>query len=255
MFRSERALLGGRLRMVAAGAAALPPDLQQAWESIGVPVLQGYGATESGGIAANSFLRHPVGKVGKPSRAQKVELAPDGEVLVSGPMVAAGYWRDPEATQLAFDDQGRYHTGDIGRIDEHGEMILIGRRKNVIVLSNGLKVYPEDIESALHAAGLGETVVLETAPGRIEAVILDTQREVAQIDAAIRQANRRLMADERVDAWRFWPDEDFPRTHTLKVRRDPVREWAIGPRTEAADSPDLPVEAPLAVPDGLPAEA
>lgn len=249
MFRSERAMLGGRLRMFAAGAAALPPDIQRAWESLGIPVMQGYGATESGGIANNSFFRHPPGKVGKPSRAQKVELAADGEVLVSGPMVAAGYWRDPEATQMAFDAQGRYHTGDIGRIDDKGELILTGRKKNVIVLSNGLKVYPEDIEASLHAAGLGDTVVLETSPGRIEAVVLGPERDTAapplplsaqeqevltaRIDAAIREANSGLMADERVDGWRMWPEADFPRTHTMKIQRDPVREWVIAARDGA----------------------
>jgi long-chain acyl-CoA synthetase len=250
MFRAERALLGGNLRTIGAGAAALPPDLQQAWESIGIPVIQGYGSTEAGGIATNNAFRHPLGKVGKPSRAQRVELAPDGEVLVSGPMVAAGYWRDPEATTLAFDDQGRYHTGDIGRLDEKGELILIGRKKNVIVLSNGLKVYPEDIEASLHAAGLGDTVVLETTPGRIEAVVLgpdadaaesmgqiahDPQLLKARIDAAIHQANANLLADERVDGWRLWPEADFPRTHTMKIQRDPVREWAIRGRANASE--------------------
>jgi long-chain acyl-CoA synthetase len=269
MFKSERAMLGGRLRMFAAGAAPLPPDVQRAWESIGIPVLQGYGATESGGIATTSYFRHPLGKVGKPSRAQKVELAADGEVLVSGPMVAAGYWRDPEATQRSWDDQGRYHTGDIGRIDEKGELILIGRKKNVIVLSNGLKVYPEDIEASLHAAGLGETVVLETAPGRIEAIVLDPEREIAstpvatsaadqrvalaaRIDAAVRHANSSLIADERVDAWRLWPDADFPRTHTMKIQRDPVREWATGGRGPA---PEIARDFRSAVRDGLGAKA
>jgi long-chain acyl-CoA synthetase len=234
MFRHERDMLGGSLRSIGAGAAALPPDIQQAWESIGVPVIQGYGATEAGGIATTNAFRHPLGKVGKPSRAQKVELAADGEVLVSGPMVAAGYWRDPDATRLAWDEHGRYHTGDIARIDERGELVLIGRKKNVIVLSNGLKVYPEDIEASLHAAGLGETVVLETAPGRIEAVVLGLERDsgstpsvAARIDTLIRQANAALTADERVDGWRIWPEEDFPRTHTMKIQRDPVREWAI----------------------------
>jgi long-chain acyl-CoA synthetase len=249
MFKAEREMLGGRLRSIGAGAAALPPDVQEAWESIGIPVIQGYGATEAGGIATTNAFHHPLGKVGKPSRAQKVELAPDGEVLVSGPMVAAGYWRDPEATQMAFDAQGRYHTGDIGRIDEKGELILTGRKKNVIVLSNGLKVYPEDIEASLHAAGLGDTVVLETMPGRIEAVVLGPERETAaavepmsvleqevmtaRIDAAIRQANASLMADERVDGWRLWPEADFPRTHTMKIQRDPVREWVVSARDRA----------------------
>jgi long-chain acyl-CoA synthetase len=263
MFKSERQMLGGRLRMLGSGAAPLPPDVQAAWESIGVPVMQGYGATEAGGISTTNFFRHPLGKVGKPHRTQTVELAADGEILVSGPMVASGYWRNPEETREFWDQQGRYHTGDIGRIDDKGELVIIGRKKNVIVLSNGLKVFPEDIESALHACGLGDTVVIETAPGRIEAVLLDPEGEIeatpviagmsaaerrdalkVRLDAAIRQANASLTAHERVDAWRLWPDADFPRTHTMKIQRDPVRAWAIGPG-----------DAPLPLREGLAAEA
>ena len=103
--------------------------MQAAWESIGIPVMQGYGATEAGGISTTSFFRHPLGKVGKPHRTQTVELASDGEILVSGPMVASGYWRNPKETREFWDEQGRYHTGDIGRIDEKGQLVIIGRKK------------------------------------------------------------------------------------------------------------------------------
>jgi len=106
--------------------------------------------------------------------------------------------------------------------------VLIGRKRNIIVLPNGFNVYPEDIEAALHAAGLGDTVVLETAPGRIEAVILNTERDADEIEAGIRAANARLTSNQRIDGWRVWPDTDFPRTHTEKIRRDPIREWAAG---------------------------
>jgi long-chain acyl-CoA synthetase len=267
-------MLGGGLRMLASGAAPLPPDVQAAWESIGMPVIQGYGATEAGGIATTNFFRHPLGKVGKPSRTQTVELAADGEILVSGPMVAAGYWRNPDETRRLWDEQGRYHTGDIGRIDDKGELAIIGRKKNVIVLSNGLKIYPEDIEAALHTAGLGDTVVVETAPGRIEAVLLDPEREMeaipmaaamsaadrrealrARVDAAIREANASLTTDERVDGWRLWPDADFPRTHTMKIQRDPVREWAVGPAAVAPAPVNVAPGVALPVGEGLAAEA
>ena len=263
MFRSELARIGGKIRIFTSGAAYLPPEVQSAWESIGIPVMQGYGATECGGVAMTSYLRHPIGKVGKPLRVANVELAPDGEILVSGPGVTAGYWRDPEATSKAWDQQGRYHTGDIGRFDEKGDLVLLGRKKNIIVLSNGLNVYPEDIEAALHGVGLGDTVVLETTPGRIEAVILDPEREMAalsmpdgmslaerqealreRIDQLVRTANDRLTQHERIDGWRLWPEPDFPRTHTQKIRRDPVRQWASSPSS-----------VPLPVRDGVGAEA
>jgi long-chain acyl-CoA synthetase len=228
MFKRELALLGGALTGVGSGAAYLPPDLQLAWESIGLPVTQGYGATECGGVAGTTPYRHPVGKVGRVTPVAKVELAPDGEILVAGPGVSAGYWRDPEATKSAWDEQGRYHTGDIGHLDKKGTLTLIGRKRNIIVLSNGLNVYPEDIEAALRDSGLGDTVVVETAPGKIEAVILNPDRELnaGRIDDMVRNANAKLTTHERVDAWRIWPEPDFPRTHSEKIRRDHVREWA-----------------------------
>ncbi len=263
MFRAELALLGGRLRAFSSGAAFLPPEVQAAWESIGLPVLQGYGATECGSVAGTNYLRHPRGKVGRKSRSATVELAPDGEILVSGPGVTAGYWRDPDATRNAWDEGGRYHTGDVGHFDSKGNLVLIGRKKNIIVLGSGLNVYPEDIEQQLHAAGLGESVVLETAPGRIEAVILEPAREMASTDvaadasqadrraalnahiaAAVAEANSRLTVHERIDAWRIWPEADFPRTHTLKIQRDPVRKWA-----------STPGSVPLPVREGAVAEA
>ena len=115
----------------------------------------------------------------------------------------------------------------------------MGRTKDIIVLPNGLNVYPEDIENALRVAGLRDTVVVETKPGRIEAVILaDPDAEPGafrtKVDGAIKAANGVLGPNQRVAGWRTWPTEDFPRTHTLKIKRDPVRRWA------ASDAP-LPV--------------
>jgi len=132
----------------------------------------------------------------------------------------------------------------------------------MIVLPNGFNVFPEDIENALHIAGIRDAVVLETTPGRIEAVVLpgegpgapqppEEQRvsrdgkpadepaagsalsevEAARIEAAIKEANRALGINQRVEGWRVWPEADFPRTHTLKVKRDLVRAWVD------ADSP------------------
>jgi long-chain acyl-CoA synthetase len=117
----------------------------------------------------------------------------------------------------------------------------MGRTKDIIVLPNGLNVYPEDIENALRIAGVRDSVVVETRPGRIEAVVLaqrDADREAVgvreSIQAAVKAANATLAVHQRVAASRVWPEDDFPRTHTLKVKRDVVRRWA------ATDEP-LPV--------------
>jgi long-chain acyl-CoA synthetase len=100
----------------------------------------------------------------------------------------------------------------------------------MIVLPNGFNVYPEDIENALRIAGVRDAVVLETDPGRIEAIVLALEKEdptetKTRIDAAVKTANGSLGPNQRIAAWRLWPGEDFPRTHTLKIKRDPIRRW------------------------------
>ena len=196
--------------------------------------------------------RRPRPGHGRPAHAARRacgSIPTDGEVQVAGPTVFQGYWRDPAATAAAFTEDGWYRTGDVGQWDSRGSLVLSGRLKDMIALPNGMKVYPEDIENALRVAGLGDTVVLETAPGRIEAVVLPpgapalaiapgaptpparprSAAEVtalrATVDQAVKAANASLGMHQRVVAWRFWPEPDFPRTHTLKVRRDQVRAW------------------------------
>jgi long-chain acyl-CoA synthetase len=251
LFRAIHARLGGALRLMVAAGAYLPPELQQGWEDLGVTVLQGYGATEVGAASATSEQDHPTGTVGRTVPPVRLRLDPtDNEILVAGPAVTPGYWRDPEATAAAIDADGWYRTGDIGRIDERGNLVLSGRKRNVIVLPNGFNVFPEDIENILEEEGLAQAVVLETEPGRIEAVILppgsmpvlssstavperpadeEGRRELeAAIDRIIKRTNERLSAHSRIAAWRLWPDPDFPRTHTLKIKRADVHAWAAG---------------------------
>jgi long-chain acyl-CoA synthetase len=257
MFRSVHSQLGGSLNLILSAAAFLPPSLQQAWEDLGVVVMQGYGATECGVASVTSREDHGLGTVGRTIPPIDVRFADDGEIIVSGPTVFGGYWRDPVTTAASFTPDGDYKTGDIGRHDDSGHLILMGRKRDIIVLPNGLNVYPEDIENALRTAGMRDAVVVETRPGHIEAIVLapgvpvlpqphelaeatrapdlhDPAHVRAVIDAAIKAANQTLAVHSRVAAWRLWPDADFPRTHTFKIQRDRVRTWA------AIDEP-LPV--------------
>lgn len=263
IFRRIHAQLGGGMRLFISSAAFLPPSLQQGWEDLGIVVMQGYGATECGFAAATSFEEHAKGTVGKPKPPTVLKLADDGEILVGGPQVFGGYWRDTEATAASLDPEGWYHTGDIGRFDDRENLILGGRKKNIIVLPNGLNVFPEDIENELRVAGLRGSVVVETAPGRIEAIVLspDTpplptpgapppaplsadERAAldARIDAIVKQTNAVLGIHQRIAAWRLWPEPDFPRTHTLKVKRTEVQAWvghdplAERPGTDGTDA-------------------
>ena len=233
VFRSVHQRLGGGFRLFISAGAFLPPALQQSWEDLGVTVLQGYGSTETASGACTTLEDHGLGTVGRPVAGTQIRIADDGEVQFRGPTLFKGYWDEPGLTAAAFTDDGWYKSGDIGHFDDSGRLILSGRKKDIIVLPNGFNVYPEDIENALRIAGIRESVVVETSPGRIEAVILpadpteDPAAAQARIGAAVKAANTKLGPNQRVAAWRVWHGEDFPRTHTLKVKRDQVRKWAV----------------------------
>jgi long-chain acyl-CoA synthetase len=253
MFRSIHDQFGGGLRLFATAGAFLPPALQQAWEDLGVIVLQGYGATETFAGACTTMDDHPLNCVGWPPRPVEMRIADDGEIQFRGPTLFKGYWDDPEATAAAFTADGWYRSGDLGQLDGKGRLHLHGRKKDIIVLPNGFNVFPEDIENALRVAGIRDSVAIETRPGRIEAVVLapglhavpGDQRATATleddapdtirntIDVAVKVANAALGPNQRIAGWRLWPEADFPRTHTFKVKRDRVRSWA------AVDAPPL----------------
>jgi long-chain acyl-CoA synthetase len=246
LFRSVHSQLGGGLRLFAIAGAFLPPALQQAWEDMGVIVIQGYGATETAAGSATTMADHPLNSVGWPPKPVEMTIAEDGEIQFRGPTLFKGYWNNPEATAAAFTEDGWYMSGDLGALDEKGRLHLHGRKKDIIVLPNGFNVYPEDIENALRVAGIRDSVAVETRPGRIEVVVLapgthaspGDQRATsgaegavasdvrARIDAAVKEANAALGPNQRIMGWRLWPEADFPRTHTFKVKRDRVRSWA-----------------------------
>ena len=260
LFASVHAQLGGQFRLIVSTGAFLPPALQQAWEDLGITVLQGYGSTETGTGSCTTLDDHVKGTVGRPPEGISLRIAEDGEIQFRGPTLFHGYWNNPAATAEAYTPDGWFRSGDIGHLDEGGRLILSGRKKDIIVLPNGFNVYPEDIENALRIAGFRDSVVLETSPGRIEAIVLapgthglpqggdvpgdgaagltDDATDVrGRIDAIVKAANATLGPNQRIAGWRLWPDQDFPRTHTLKVKRAQVRAWAA-------------VAAPLPVTDG-----
>jgi long-chain acyl-CoA synthetase len=254
LFRRVHAALGGGLQLIVSAGAYLPPALQQSWEDIGVIIIQGYGSTENGFGTCTTREDHGLGTVGRPQPPVEMQIAPDGEILFRGPTLFKGYWRDPEATARAIDADGWYHSGDIGHLDDEGRLVLSGRTKDRIALPNGFKVYPEDMENALRNAGIRDSVVLDTEPGRLEAIVLapgthgipqagdapgrgttlvaeaDPEEVRARIDAAIKEANAHLGQAQRIVGWRLWPEADFPRTHTLKVKRDLIRAWVAADR-------------------------
>ena len=150
LFRSVLAEFGGRLHTIGVGASALEVDVAKRWTEMGIDVLQGYGATEMGPVV--SFTRperNVLGTVGEPIPGVEVRIAEDGEILARGPGRFAGYWKNPEATAAAIDADGWYHTGDLGALTNDGMLTFRGRKKDMLALPDGQKVYPEDVEAIL----------------------------------------------------------------------------------------------------------
>lgn len=154
--------------------------------------------------------------------------------MVKGPNVSPGYWKNPEATAAAFKNAW-YHTGDLGYRDGKGNLYLKGRKKNLIVLANGLNVYPEDIENMLLTIpNVKDAVVfglIEKDSGPVVYSVL-LMNEPDQAKSAIQQANRQLAPQQQIRGFTVWPDQDFPRTHTLKVKRPEVLERLQSMRNE-----------------------
>lgn len=228
LFRRIHRRFGHQFRFFISGGAALAPDLARRWEKMGLRVLQGYGATECAPIiTATPVRRRKYGTVGKPLPGLQVRIADDGEIQVNGPNVALGYWNDPEATKAAFKD-GWYATGDLGFLDTQGFLVLQGRKQHVIVLANGLNVFPEEIEQVLLTDSLIKDVAVIGLPkGQNElalyAVVL--MDDPTQARTAIRQANKYLAPHQRVHGLIIWPDPDFPRTPTTqKIKRSTLME-------------------------------
>ncbi len=148
--RKLMARLGGRLRMALSGGAALSPEISRVFIGLGLPILQGYGLTEAGPVVSvNRAEQNLPASVGPAIPGVSIRLDDKGVLQVKSPGVMQGYWRNEEATRAIFTVDGWLDTGDIARIDEHGHISLVGRVKEIIVMSNGEKVPPGDLEAAI----------------------------------------------------------------------------------------------------------
>lgn len=153
--------MGGRLRVIIAGGAAMPKSVAQTFISLGLPILQGYGLTESSPvIAVNTLKRNIPSSIGLPLANEQVKVGAQDELMTKGEHVMLGYWKNKQATEATIDSDGWLHTGDQARIDDEGFIYITGRLKEIIVLSNGEKVPPSDIESAIITDPWFEQVLL-----------------------------------------------------------------------------------------------
>jgi long-chain acyl-CoA synthetase len=198
-------------------------------------VIQGYGLTETAPIVT---LNHPFktskGSVGTPISGVDVKIADDGEILVRGENVTSGYYESDKAPVTSpalprvFDEEGWFHTGDIGGVDEQGRLFIKGRKKEMIVTPEGLNVFPEDVERALdQIAGVRESAVVGIADGaqeRVHAVVV--LEAGTDPDRVVREANAQLQDHQRIRTVSAWPGAELPRTEgTRKLKRAAIRDW------------------------------
>jgi long-chain acyl-CoA synthetase len=147
-FREIHGMFGWKFWAFVSGGATLNPDTEEFWQRLGFAAIQGYGMTETASlVSVNHPFKQDRGSIGKVLPGQEVKLAEDGEILVHGENVSPGYWKD--AGQSSAAEGGWFHTGDVGEIDESGNLYFKGRKKEVIVTSAGVNIYPSDIELLL----------------------------------------------------------------------------------------------------------
>ena len=158
-----RGAMGGRMKTVFCGGAAVPLFVHDFFQAIGVPVQEAWGLTETSPIITMNgpspeTLR--LGSVGRPLPSYEMRVADDGELLARGPSVFKGYWNKPEQTSEVFDEEGFFHTGDIGSIDRDGFVFITDRKKDLIVTAGGKNIAPQPVESRLKQSPLVENAVL-----------------------------------------------------------------------------------------------
>ncbi len=211
------------------GGAALSPAGEQFWNGLGFVVVQGYGMTETTALVSlNHPFRAAAGTIGQVLPGREVRLSEQGEVLVRGETISNSTWQHGH---LQTQQSDWLATGDLAEFDEHGNLRFRGRKKDVIVTSSGLNIYPEDLESALmRQPGVKATAVIENqAEHGPEPVAVLAMNGQDNAESAVSAANRELADFQQIRRWLVWPEADLPRTSTGKIlKREIARRIAAG---------------------------
>lgn len=238
LFKEVHNSLGGKFSFFVCGSAPLDQKLAKMWSDMGVTILEGYGASETTGIiATNTLADNKYGTVGKILPDIQWRLSDTGELLVKGQNIVSGYYNNPEKTQESFTD-GWFHTGDIVRLTKDKRLQIIGRDKFKIVLPDGKKVYPEDIENKLdsHPFVIDSTVFgLDLGQGEVVHAEVIAKPGVS-LPTVITEVNKKLNPHEQILDYAIWPENDFPRTKTLKVDRQKVKDVVLARKAQAPGS-------------------
>jgi long-chain acyl-CoA synthetase len=248
IFSKIRDRFGGRLRIAASGAAPLGADLAQFYEAIGMPLIEGYGLTEGGVTAFNPIDAPRPGSIGKALPGVEFRIGEEGELQFRSPSLSCGYYKDPEATAEVLRD-GWLHTGDVGTIDAKGYIYITGRKKELIVASNGKKIFPSRVETMFKFEPLVSQVVLigdrlphlvalfTIHPPIAESIrgaenpgipLHEAPEVMAEMQKIVTRVNKQLAPFEQVKRFRIlsreFTIEHGEVTATMKVRRKQVLE-------------------------------
>lgn len=233
-------MMGGRLHYMVSGGAPLDSEVEDFWWDLGFEVYQGYGLTETSPVlTCNSPSDFKRGTVGKPLSNVRIRLSEKNEIEARGDSIFQGYFQKEDLTN-EVKRNGWFRTGDIGKLDQDGFLEIKGRKKNVIVTGEGMNVHPEDVEDVLNQfSEIHDSCVLSYEQ-QVCAVLLpgekardsanyesegeaDSERK-KRLDTIIREANQKLANHQQVLEWTVWPESDFPRTTTMKIKRNEVKE-------------------------------
>jgi long-chain acyl-CoA synthetase len=238
VFAKVRERLGGRLRVGVSGAAPLSTDVMEFFHALGVPVIEGYGLTET---ASSATVNEPgdfrIGTVGRPVEDTEVRLADDGEILLRSPSVFAGYYKDPEATAAVLADDGWFRTGDVGEIDDEGFLRITDRKKDLIITAGGKNIAPQNLENALKSSRfVSQALIVGDRRPYVTALVTLDEAELASTDRdpqalvqeLVDNVNRDRTRVEQIKRFVILPrdfsQEEGEVTPTLKLRRRVIHE-------------------------------
>jgi long-chain acyl-CoA synthetase len=238
VFAKVRDRLGGRLRVGVSGAAPLSTDVMEFFHALGVPVIEGYGLTETASSATvNAPNDFRIGTVGRPVEGAEIRLAEDGEILIRSDSVFAGYYKEPEATAAALTDDGWLRTGDVGAIDDEGFLRITDRKKDLIITAGGKNIAPQNLENALTSSRfVSQALVVGDRRPYVAALLTLDDAEVASTGRDPGEIAQELVDDVNRDRMRVEQIKRFvvlPRdfsleagevTPTLKLRRRVIHE-------------------------------
>lgn len=243
MFKSVIDGLGGKLECFICGGAPLEDNVAEFFERIGIPVFQGYGLTEtSPTISTNRYGHSKIGTVGQALPSVSVKISDSGEILATGPNVMQGYYNKPEMTKEVIDEDGWFHTGDIGEIDKQGFIKITGRIKNMIVLGGGKKIFPEEVEAVLETSELIKEVCVlsltvksgnKAGTEEVGAIICPsdelqkkTDEEIqSALETEVKRLSENNLAPYKTPTVVVLHRDEFPKTSTRKIKRKDLKEW------------------------------